>query len=202
VTARPRNADALDAALSIEPGRLSSLLDRSRDRATATRDAGAEDGAFAPPSVARPRSPAVPSPTLTRAQLAYAAARAEGYNQLQAAERAGVTARAVRKWRRKPGLAAALEAHTDELAAAVVVAARRVVQAASERTARRLVQLARSEDEETARKAAVDVLKLAGLEAAGPRRQGDGGPRIVIERAVLALTSDPGTDPGTPQDGG
>jgi hypothetical protein len=206
VTARPRPADDLDAALSLEPGRLSSALERSRqlarDAAPGRADDGAEDGTPGNLAGGRPPSPDLHAPRLTRRQLTYCAARATGLDKHAASEAAGVSYRAVCYWQRKPALAAALEARTDELTAERVRAAKRHLAHHTERAARVLVQLLDHEDGDVRRKAAAEVARLGGLLDTATQRQHAGGPRILIQRAVLALTDAPGTDEGTPRDRG
>jgi hypothetical protein len=198
VTARPRDADELDAALSLEPGRLSSALERSRQLAREGALRGDEDGALGAGSPAAPLPPVV----LTRRQSAYCLARAGGLARYQAAASVGVPLRTLRYWYTKPPLRAALNARIDQLQAEHAEELRREARNAAGLAFARLRHIARRGSETEARKAALDILRLAGVDTPDQRGHHAGGPRILIQRAVLALTDAPGTDEATPADRG
>jgi hypothetical protein len=137
------------------------------------------------------------APALTAAQQRYCLARAEGATKKDAAAAAGVSWRAVAYWQRKPALARALEARIDELTVEQVAEARRYLRGRAQAAAERLVALVDSPHEAVALRAAVAVLRLAGLDAPAQRGQPAAGPRIVIERAVWIMRDDdPPAHPG------
>jgi hypothetical protein len=100
----------------------------------------------------------------------------------------------VHLWQRKPALAVALDARIDALQDARLAALRQYLRGKAPMAAARLVHIARrSTDVGEARKAAETILRIVGAEAPTPRGTGNHGPRIVIERAVLALRDEPST---------
>src|SRR5439155_14135551 len=131
------------------------------------------------------------SPILTPEQLRYCQALAQGATKRAAAAAAGVSERAIYLWLEKPPLAAAIDAHIEELQRARLAEARRLAVAALPLAFARLRHIVRRGSEGEARKAAEYLIDLTGVRAPEARRgQPGAGPRIVIERAVLALTDE------------
>ena len=130
---------------------------------------------------------------LTPRQRLYCAARALGQNKKASAKAAGVAENSLYDWLRDPVKAHAIDAETDRLLDALVAEERREFKAAVRRARERLVEclepghnLGNAAD--TNIRAALAVLKFAGMEPATRTQAEVGGPNggpLIVERVVF-----------------
>jgi hypothetical protein len=122
---------------------------------------------------------------LTRSQLSYCRARAEGCTGKEAAQRAGVSEQAAWKWFRQPARAAALNAAIDDLQAGVVEEVKRRFRAKALRAAERVAECMEpgrgGMSGDLNLKAALAVLRFAGAE---PADRPGGGATVNVDATV------------------